>query len=189
MKKEKEDDVKQMYERQRIEMRKDLERKKYYEQINVNGNTLITPEAQGIIDRLKKEQQQEDERIQYYYDAKNKEANLRAEKEKIRRQQERADLKKYLDMQIEEKKKEEAFLKSLDDEQARIWNIDCDKYYKDEKIVEQKIKAMNKRNLELIMDQMKQKQRSKSQAKRMTNEEYKMNKEILERAKAEEGAK
>ena len=36
-------------------------------------------------------------------------------------------------MQIEERKKEEDFLKSLDYEQARIWALDCKKYNDDEK--------------------------------------------------------
>ena len=50
-------------------------------------------------------------------------------------------------MQIEEKKKEEDFLKSLDDEQARIWAIDCKKYFEDERDIEKKIRIMNKRKI------------------------------------------
>ena len=68
-------------------------------------------------------------------------------------------LKKYLDLQIEERKKEDDFLKSLDDKEARIWTIDYKKYLEIEKIIEAKIKAMNKTNLGLLKIQFKQKKR------------------------------
>ena len=86
-------------------------------------------------------------------------------------------------MQIEERKKEEDFLKSLDDEQARIWAIDCKKYYDDERAIESKIRAMNKRNLDLVMEQMRQRRKKKTG---MTDAEYAMNREILEKADEEE---
>lgn len=85
-------------------------------------------------------------------------------------------------MQIEERKKEEEFLKSLDDEQARIWAIDCKKYFEDERAIESKIRAMNKRNLELVMDQINNKKKKKKNA--MSDTEYAMNRDMLQRAKA-----
>ena len=83
-------------------------------------------------------------------------------------------------MQIEEKKKEEEFLKSLDDEQARIWNIDCKKYLDNEREIENKIRTMNKRNLDLVMEQIKKKKNKKSG---MTDTEYAMNRDLLQKAK------
>ena len=83
-------------------------------------------------------------------------------------------------MQIEERKKEEEFLKSLDDEQARIWAIDCKKYNEDEKLIEQKIRAMNKRNLDLVMEQMRQRRKKKTG---MTDAEYAMNRKKKQKAK------
>ena len=131
---------------------------------------------------MKKDQEEEDKKIQFYYDEKNRLAMEREMNEKIRRNQEKKELKKYLDMQIEERKKEEEFLKSLDDEQARIWAIDCKKYFEDERAIESKIRAMNKRNLELVMDQINNKKKKKKNA--MSDTEYAMNRDMLQRAKA-----
>ena len=49
-------------------------------------------------------------------------------------------LKEYLDMQVEEKKRFNEFEKSLDNEQARIWQIDCEKYHEQEKDINDKVK-------------------------------------------------
>ena len=86
-------------------------------------------------------------------------------------------------MQIQEKKKEEDFLKSLDDEQSRIWGIDCQKYYADQQAIENKIRNMNKRNLDILKKQMEQK-KLQNNDNNMTDEEYAMNRDILEKAKA-----
>ena len=98
--------------------------------------------ADEVLERLKKEQIEEEKKIQFYYDEKNRLAIEREKNEALRRKKEKNELKKYLDMQIEEKRKEEEFLKSLDDEQARIWAIDCKKYFEDEKAIESKIRTM-----------------------------------------------
>ena len=186
IKKEKEEEIKMNEERIKLDIKQENERIRYYDQIKKNGNKYTMAQADEILERLKKEQKQEDDKIQYYYDAKNKEANEKAAKEILRRQKERQDIKKYLDMQVEEKKKEEHFLKLLDEEQARIWNLDCKKYFDDEKIVEKKIKLMNKINFDALMNQIEEKKRSKSRQNIMTDSEYAMNREILEKTQIAE---
>ena len=52
-------------------------------------------------------------------------------------------------MQVEEKKKEQDFLKELEHEQARIWNIDVQKYNEDSKMIDNKYKMMKKKNFEM----------------------------------------
>ena len=186
MKKEKEDEIKMNEERLKIVKRQENERDRYYDRIQKLGNKYSMKQAEEILERLKKEQKAEEDKIQYYYDAKNKEANEKEVKERIRRQKEREEIKKYLDMQIEERKKEEYFLKMLDEEQARIWNIDCKKYFDDENLIEKKIKLMNKKNLECLLNQIEQKKRSKSKNSSMNDNEYAMNREILEKANQQE---
>ena len=135
---------------------------------------------------MQKAQKAEDEKIQYYYDAKTKEANEKAAKEIQRRHKEREEMKKYYDMQIEEKRKEKEFLRYLDEEQARIWNIDCKKYYDDEKIAENKVKLMNKINFDCLMEQISEKKRSKAKRNIMTNAEFEMNRDLIEKAREDE---
>ena len=89
-------------------------------------------------------------------------------------------------MQIEEKKKEKEFLRLLDEEQARIWNIDCKKYYDDEKIAENKVKLMNKINFDCLMEQINEKKRSKSKRNIMTNTEFELNRDLIEKAREDE---
>ena len=162
-----------------MQKKKDIIRDKYYEMIRTYGNKF-SDNSKDILEKMKKDQEEEDKKIQYYYDEKNKLAIEREKNEALRRHKEKFELKKYLDMQIEEKKKEEDFLKSLDDEQARIWAIDCKKYFEDERDIERKIRLMNKRNLDLVMEQINKKKNKKNC---MSDTEYAMNRDLLEKAK------
>ena len=167
-------------ERIKMQLKQDLIREKYYDNIKNYGNKYSV-QSDEILQKMKKDQEEEDKKIQFYYDEKNRLAIEREKNEALRRKKEKNELKKYLDMQIEEKRKEEDFLKSLDDEQARIWAIDCKKYFEDEKAIESKIRTMNKRNLALVMEQINKRKMNKKQA--MTDTEYAMNRDLLQKAR------
>ena len=180
-KRDKEEEIKMGEERMKMQMKEDLQREKYYESIKKNGMKMSS-KADELLKRLRQEQEEEDKRIQHYYDEKNR-LEIDKEKEKeMKKFKDKFELKKYLDMQIEERKKEEDFLKSLDYEQARIWAIDCKKYNDDEKEINKRIREMNKRNMESVMEQINKKK--KNNKKGMNETEYAMNREILEKAKA-----
>ena len=181
LKKEKENDIKMNEERLIYDLKKESERNTYYDKIRNYANKYTMKQAEEIVEKMKNDQKNEEEKIQYYYDAKNKEAHEKELKRRIKNKKEKEEMKKYLDMQIEEKKKEENLLKLLDEEQARIWNIDCKKYLDDEKEIENKIRTMNKRNLDLVMEQINKR---KNKKKGMSDTEYAMNRELLEKAKA-----
>ena len=185
-KKEREDEIKINEERGRMQDKQDQERKRYYDTIKNNGNKYSLKQAEEILEKMQQAQKAEDEKIQYYYDAKTKEANEKAAKEIQRRHKEREEMKKYYDMQIEEKRKEKEFLRYLDEEQARIWNIDCKKYYDEEKLAENKVKLMNKINFDCLMEQISEKKRSKSKRNIMTNTEFEMNRDLIEKAREDE---
>ena len=180
-KRDKEEEIKMGEERIKMQMKEDLQRERYYETIKKNGMKM-SRKADELLKKLKIEQEEEDKRIQHYYDEKNK-LEIEKEKEKEKKKlREKFELKKYLDMQIEERKKEEDFLKSLDYEQARIWAIDCKKYNEDEKEINKKIREMNKRNMASVMEQINKKKKNKTIG--MNETEYAMNRQILEKAKA-----
>ena len=181
-KRDKEEEIKMGEERIKMQMKEDLQREKYYEAIKNNGNKMSL-KADEILEKLRKDQEEEDKRIQHYYDEKNR-LEIDKEKEKeIKKHRDKFELKKYLDMQIEERKKEEDFLKSLDYEQARIWAIDCKIYNEDEKEINKKIREMNKRNMDSVMEQINKKKKGNKKTA-MNETEYAMNREILEKAKA-----
>ena len=178
-KKQKEEDVKMGEERYKMQMKEDLARQKYYDTIRSYG-AMNEKKADEVLERLKKEQIEEEKKIQFYYDEKNRLAIEKEKEAELKKQKNKIELKRYLDMQIEEKKKEDDFLKSLDNEQARIWKIDTKKYWDDEKSIENKIREMNKRNLDVVMAQIKKKQNKKTG---MNDTEYAMNRETLEKAR------
>ena len=186
LQKQKEDDVLSLEEHIKTEEKQDQERKNYFDRIKNYGNKYSLKKAEEILEEMLKNKKREDEKIQYYYDEKRKMADEKERMAMMKRRMERKELKKYLDMQIEEKKKEEDLLKALDYEQARIWNVDAKKYSEDEKKVDGKIRAMNKNNLDFLMKQMNENISKKNFKKNnnMSDAEYYMNKDLLEKAKA-----
>jgi len=178
--KQKEEDVKMGEERIKMDMKEEVRRQAYYDMIKSYGNKS-TNKSNELLDKLKKEQEEEDKRIHHYYEEKNRLAIEKEKKEELKKFRQKFELKKYLDMQIAERKKEEEFLKSLDYEQARIWAIDCKKYNDDEKAIGKRIKEMNKRNMNTLMEQInKKKNKNKDE---MNETEYAMNRQLLEKAK------
>ena len=183
--KQKEEEITILKEKQKTEERQDKERQKIFDKINYNMNKFIIRNAEEIVAKNRQEQQKEEEKIQFYIEEKRKAMEEKEIREKIRKKKEKLELKKFLDMQVEEKKKEKTFLKELEHEQARIWNIDVQKYNEDSKMIDNKYKMMKKKNFEYILKQMKENDEKKIIKHNcdMTNDEYEMNKELLKQAK------
>jgi len=64
------------------------------------------------------------------------------------------DIKKFLDMQVEEKRRNLEFEKTLNFEQSKIWKIDGEKQKMQEDETNEKIKVMNKSNKDFLMRQI-----------------------------------
>ena len=180
--KEKEEDKKINQLRNLIDQRKENERKYYYDKIKANSNKYYLPYAQSVLKKLEKEKKEEEEKIQYHYDEKNRHDYEKEYKAKLKRLNDKIEMKKFLDMQIAEKNKEKNFNKLLDQEQARIWKIDLKKRYDEMNKEKECIKKMNRKNFECILKQIEQKKRSKSNKNIMTENEYAMNRNLLEKA-------
>ena len=181
--KEKEEDIQSYKEMERSELKKDLERKRYFDNIRRFANKYDENETAKILNQMKQDQKNEDEKVYQLMMEKNRLDFEKEKKEKLKRKKDKIAIKKFLDMQIEEKKKELDLEKAINDEQARIWRMDCQKYTEDEKRINKIIKEMNRRNLDSIMEQMKKRKEKKGQA--MSNTEYAMNRETLEKVKEE----
>ena len=87
---------------------------------------------------------------------------------------------KFLEMQIAEKKKQEEFEEQINHEQSRIFRIDDQKYKDDQKKIEEKIDRMNKRNLEKLLQQIRDKREREMKEQDMTPEELEMNRKYLD---------
>ena len=182
MLKEKEEDKKINQLRYLMDQRKENERKYYYDKIKSNSNKYSLPYAETVLKKLEKDKKEEEEKIQYYYDEKNRHDFEKEHKAKLKRFNDKIEIKKFLDMQIAEKNKEKNFNKLLDQEQARIWKIDLKKRYDEMNKEKESIKRMNRKNFECILKQIEQKKRSKSNKNIMTENEYAMNRNLLEKA-------
>ena len=183
LKKEKEEDIQSYKEMERNELKKDIERKRYFDNIRRFANKYDEEEVSKILNQMKQDQKDEDEKVYQLMLEKIRKEDEREKQAKIKKKQDKIAMRNFLDMQIEEKKKEMDLEKDIDDEQSRIWKVDCKKYNEDEKRINKIIRDMNKRNLDSIMEQMKKRKEKKNQSMSMV--EYAMNRDTLEKAKAE----
>ncbi len=52
-------------------------------------------------------------------------------------------MRSFLDMQVEERKKIAEFEKKLNSEQAKIWNMDAQRYYDQEREINEKVELFS----------------------------------------------
>ena len=165
-----------------MDQRKENERNYYYKKIKSLSNKYLLPNSENVLKKIIQEGKIEEEKIQHFYEEKNMKEFQKEIKAKQKRQNDKIEIKKFLDMQIEQKKKEEKFLKLLDQEQARIWKLDLIKRNEEMKTEREHIKNMNRKNFEGLLKQIEEKKRSKSKKNIMTESEYAMNRDLLEKA-------
>jgi len=176
---QKEEDLQFLEEQRKMDIRKEQQREYLLNKIKNKFNNSSNPKAEEKVKQIYLDQEEEDKKMIHYMNEKCRIADEKEMNEKIKRQKEKKDLKKYYDMQVEEKKKEEQFEKILDGEQARIWKKDCDKYNEDEKRIAKIIWDKNVRNLNTIKEQIKVKREKEKNSMGMTPIEMQMNREKL----------
>ena len=177
--KQREEDLKFLEEERKMDIRKEQQREYLLNKIKNKFNNSSNPAAEEKVKQIYHDQDEEDKKMIYYMNEKCRIADEKEMNEKIKIQKQKKELKKYYDMQVEEKKKEEQFEKILDGEQARIWKKDCQKYNEDEKRIAKIIRDKNVRNLNIIKDQIRVKREKEKNSMGMTPIEYSMNREKL----------
>ena len=183
LQKKKEEDIESCKEMERCALKIDLERKRFFEKIRNSVRKYKEEEVAKLLNKIKQEKKDEDEQI-YKYMLENIRMEEEKEKqEKIKKYQEKKNMKKFYDMQVEEKKKEMDFEKALDNEQGRIWNMDYMRFKDEEKKFKSFIKDINKDITNTLKWQMQNKIEKKK--KSMSFNEYAMNREALEKAEIE----
>jgi len=179
-KKEKEDDKKMAQEQRLVEEKKEMERRLYFKRIERNAANFMSSTAKEALDKMKREQEEEDRKILEYTIERNKKEREKLIKDEQERERKKEELAKFLEMQIAEKKKQEEFEEQINHEQSRIFRIDDQKYRDDQKIIEQKIDRMNKRNLEKLLQQIRDKREKEMKEQDMTPDEIEMNRKYLD---------
>ena len=181
LEKEREEDLHFLDEQKKMDIRLEQQREYLLNKIKSNGNKYTNKKAEEKLQQMKKDQEEEEKKMIFYMNEKARIADEKEMKEKLRREEEKKELKKYYDMQVEEKKKDDEFEKVLDEEQARIWKKDCQKYNEDEKRIAKIIRAKNIRNLETVKEQIKARKEKENNKYGMSDVEFAMNRQKLKK--------
>ena len=118
---------------------------------------------------------EEDQKLNNFIKNRKKLEDMKMEEEKKKKLEIRKELRFYLDNQIQEKKREKEFEKMLYREQGRIWNMDSEKYRKEQKSIEERIKLMQKRNGEILRKQIENNNKRKKKKNGMNITEISLN--------------
>ncbi len=73
----------------------------------------MTGVAKEALDKMKREAEEEELKTNYYTQEKNKKEQEKEDRENLKRELQKKELKKFLDMQVEEKKKKFYFRKRI----------------------------------------------------------------------------
>ena len=154
-KREKEFDVQMMEDSLANELRKDIERKAYFEKIKKAG-AQFSDEAVRNIYRLRDEKlKEEEEKMKQYLYMTNKMADEEYLRRKMKDRENKKMMKEYYDKQVQEKKEKEEKEHQINLAQGRIWNQDYKNYIETEKENNRIIRDLAKKNLSILDAQVK----------------------------------
>ena len=176
------EDLQFLEEERKMDKRLDDQREYLLKKIKSNADRYTNKQAEEKVRQIKRDQEEEEKKMLFYMNEKTRIADEKEMREKQRREQEKKDLKRYYDMQVEEKKKDDELEKLLDGEQARIWKKDVDQYNEDQQRIKKIIRAKNIRNLEAVKDQIKAKKEKEENRYGMSDVEFAMNRAKLMKA-------
>jgi hypothetical protein len=179
-KKEKEYDIQMMEDSLANELRKNNERKAYFEKIKKAGNDFAE-EAVKTVYKLRDEKlKDEEEKMLQYILMKEKlateEDNRIKEKNKLNKKM----MKEFYDKQVKIKKAKDDFEHEMDLAQGRIWNQDYINYIESQKEIKRKQREFEIKNLKLLDAQIKMGKYDVDRG--MSENERKMNYDILRQA-------
>ena len=154
-KKEKENDIQMMEDALASELKKDNERKEYFEKIKKAGSQF-SDEAVRNVYRLRDEklQEEEDNMRQYAY-MKEKLATEEDERRKKQDRENKKMMKAFYDKQVQEKLAKKEYQHQIDLAQGRIWNEDYKNYIENEKEINRKVRELARKNLKALDAQVK----------------------------------
>ena len=179
-KKEREDDIRIMEDALALDIKKENERKEYFNKIERNANAFSGKAIETVLKAQKEKMRMEEEKLKEYERIMNERAKEDDERRLREIAQGKINYRNYLDKQVARRKLNDEYEKKVDLEQGRIWKEDTKRFHEKEKEVARIIREMNKRNLEALNEQVK---RGKAVVDHgMSETEKAMNKDILKEA-------
>ena len=175
--KEMENDIKIMEDAAANDIKRENERKAYYESIKRGQMEHDTKMLESVVKKRNEELKKEEDILTNFWtnqDILDKENEM---KKKLEMKENQKKLKLFYDKQVEEKKAKKEYEKQVDLAQGRIWKQDYLNYLQYENETNRRIKELIRKNLS---DQTKLKKKNVDDG--MSENEKAMNKEMLQKA-------
>ena len=179
LKKEREEDIKMMQDAIASDIKKDNERKAYFNRIERSGNFFAQQAIENVIKKRYDKLREDEEKINKYMMEKERLADKNEEDLLINKKKNQKMLRDFYDKQVLEKKGREEYEKQIDRVQADIWKQDCDTFFENEKKIKKTIRDFEKNNVKELDKQVKM---GKYDVDKMTEFEKEYNYELLQKA-------
>ena len=177
---ERENDIKIMEDAAANEIKKENERKAYYESIKRGQAEHDAKMLESVIKKRNEQLAEEEKILNNYW---NNQDILDKENE-IKRKMEKKEMQKKLkltyDQQVKDKLAKKEFERQVDLAQGRIWKQDYENYLKYENETSRRIKELIRKNISALDNQVKFGKKNVDDG--MSSNEKAMNKDILEKA-------
>ena len=178
--KEMENDIKIMEDAAANDIKRENERKAYYESIKRGQMEHDTKMLESVVKKRNEELKKEEDILTNFWtnqDILDKENEM---KKKLEMKENQKKLKLFYDKQVEEKKAKKEYEKQVDLAQGRIWKQDYLNYLQYENETNRRIKELIRKNMSALNDQAKFKKKNVDDG--MSENEKAMNREMLEKA-------
>ena len=161
------------------DIKKDNERKAYFNRIERSGNVFAQNAIENILKKREEKLKEDEKKIDKYLAEKE----LRAQKEEndayIKKKQNQKMIRDFYDKQVKEKKERELYEKNIDKVQAEIWKKDTDTFFEKEKETKKIIRDFEKNNVKELDKQVKM---GKYDVDKMNQFEKDYNYDLLQKA-------
>ena len=179
MKKEREEDIKMMQDAIASDIKKDNERKAYFNRIERSGNVFAQNAIENILKKREEKLREDERKLDKYL----KDKELKAQKDEndlfMNKKKNQKMMKEFYDKQVQEKKERNEYEKNIDRIQAEIWKKDTDTFFEKEKEVRKLIRDYEKNNVKELDKQVKM---GKYDVDKMNQFEKDYNYELLQKA-------
>ena len=179
LQKEREEDIKMMQDSIAADIKKDNERKAYFNRIERSGNVFAQNAIENILKKREDKLRQDEEKINLYLAEKERKAQKEENDFIINKKKNQKMMRDFYDKQVQEKKDRELYEKNIDKIQAQIWKKDTDDFFAKEKEVKKVIRDFEKNNVKELDKQVKM---GKYDVDKMTQFEKDYNYDLLQKA-------
>ena len=178
LKREREEDIKMMQDAIASDIKKDNERKAYFNRIERSGNVFAQQAIENVIKKRNDKLREDEEKINRYMLEKERLADRNQLLLKDTKRKNQKMLKDFYDKQVLEKKAKDEYEKHIDKVQADIWKQDCEAFFENEKKTKKMIRDFEKNNVKELDKQVKM---GKYDVDKMTEFEKEYNYELLQK--------